>query len=272
MQLFNAVTSAIFDVILAPFGHGFVWWDLLLWPVLAGIVALLVYKKVSNQAGIADAKRRIMVHLLEVVIYRDDILGVLTSTVRALLQNARYLGYNVMPMLVMFVPMTAILVQLVANFAYKPLERGDEVLLQVTLTPDGAAHSKDVSAELPPQVAVAAGPVRTPDGEVYWRLKLLEDGDFDLKLSAAGESESKAVAVGGPARKVPVMRTNTWEAVLYPGEDALPSDSVFETIKIAAPDRDISPLPSGEGGILLWFFGASLLAGFALKDRFGVTL
>ena len=149
MQAFNAATSALFNVILAPFGHGFVWWDLIVWPVLAGVVALLVYKKVSNQRGIADAKRRIMVHLLEVVIYRDDILGVLKSTVKALAQNARYLGYNVMPMVVMFVPMTVILVQLVANFAYAPLQKGDEVLLEVTLAPDHGVSSRDVVAELP---------------------------------------------------------------------------------------------------------------------------
>ena len=272
MKLFNDLTSALFDVILAPFGHGFVWWDLLLWPVLAGVVALLVYKKVSNQAGIADAKRRIMVHLLEVVIYRDDILGVLVSTAKALFQNARYLGYNVMPMLVMFVPMTAILVQLVANYAYKPLERGDEVLLVATLSPDAAVKSKDVVATLPPEVAVAAGPVRTADGEVYWRLKLLDDGDFSVQLKAGGEEEDKAIAVGGSPRKIPVKRTNTWEAALYPGEAALPSGSAFETISITSADRDISPLPGGESGILLWFFGASLAAGFALKDRFGVTL
>ena len=30
--------------------------------------------------------------------------------------------------------------------------------------------------------------------------------------------------------------------------------------------------PDGEGGIVLWFFLASLAAGFALKNRFGVTL
>jgi hypothetical protein len=133
VQTFNAITSAVFDVILAPFGHRAMWFDLLFWPILAGVVALLIYKAVSNQAGIADAKRRITVHLLEVRLYRDDLLGVLKSTALGLAQNARYLGYNVLPMLVMFVPMTIILVQLVANYAYDPLQRGDVKLLEVDL-------------------------------------------------------------------------------------------------------------------------------------------
>jgi hypothetical protein len=69
-----------------------------------------------------------------------------------------------------------------------------------------------------------------------------------------------------------VVRTKTWEALLYPGEAALPSGSIFETIRLSAPERDLGPFPSGEGGILLWFFGASLAAGFLLRKRLGVTL
>jgi hypothetical protein len=34
----------------------------------------------------------------------------------------------------------------------------------------------------------------------------------------------------------------------------------------------LKPFPSGEGGLLLWFFGASLAAGFLLRKRLGVTL
>src|SRR5262245_42977693 len=110
---FNTVASAVFDLVLAPLGHRQAWFDLLVWPLLAGVVALLVYKRVSNQAGIARAKNGIVVHLLEVVLYRDDLPGVLVSTARAMGQNLLYLGHNLVPMLVMFVPMMAILVQLV---------------------------------------------------------------------------------------------------------------------------------------------------------------
>ena len=77
MKPFNAAMSAVFDLLLAPLGHGIAAFDLLVWPVLAGVVALLVYKHVSNQKGIARAKDRIQVHLLEIVLYKDDLIGVL---------------------------------------------------------------------------------------------------------------------------------------------------------------------------------------------------
>jgi len=272
MQTFNAITSSIFDLLLAPFGHGFAFFDLLFWPVVAGVVALVIYKAVSNQAGIAAAKRKIMVHLLEVVLYRENVLGVLGSTFRGLGQNLRYLSYNVLPMLVLIVPMTVILVQLVAHYAYAPLAKGDVQLLEVELAPDAGLTARDVSATFPPGVAVQAGPVRTADGRVFWRLQMLEDGNQAITLRAGDETEVKVVAVGDGPRKVPVLRTRTWQALLYPGEPALPSGSAFQTISLRVPERDLSPFPSGEGGILAWFFVASLVAGFLLRKRLGVTI
>ena len=33
MQAYNSISSAVFDVVMAPFGHRFAGFDLLLWPV-----------------------------------------------------------------------------------------------------------------------------------------------------------------------------------------------------------------------------------------------
>jgi hypothetical protein len=82
----------------------------------------------------------------------------------------------------------------------------------------------------------------------------------------------KGFAVGGGPRKVPVMRTKSWEALLYPAEPGMPRDSPLYSIGLDYPERPLAFFPDGEGGILLWFFVASLAAGFALKGRFGVTL
>jgi hypothetical protein len=272
MRLFNTITSAIFDVILAPLGHDRPWFDLGLWPVFAGVVALLVYKAVSNQKGIEKAKNDIQVHLLEVVLYKDDLLGVLVSTAKALGKNALYLGYNVVPMVVMFVPMTAILVQLVANYAYAPLNVGDTPLLMVKLDENSTVKPKDVSLELPEGVVQDAPPVRTSDGEIAYRLRVTAPGDYTLKLHLGDTVEEKGLSVGVGPEKVPVKRTKSWEGFLYPGEPVPAADSPLYEARIAYPDRDLSPLPSGEGGVLGWFFGFSLVAGFVLKDKFGVTL
>ena len=273
MGTFNAIFTALFDVLLAPLGHGRPWFDLLVWPVLAGVVALLVYKAISNQAGIARAKNKIQVHLLEVVLFKDDLRVVLPATAKALGQNGLYLAYNIVPMLVMFAPMTAILVQIVANYGYAPLRTGETTMLVVDLdSAVGGVAARDVKLDLPPGLSLDAPPVRTADGEVAYRLRLDAPGDHVVKIQAGGTTEEKVVSVGGEARKVSPLRTKSWEALLYPAEPVPAADSPIYSIHLDRRDQDLGPFPAGEGGILAWFFGFSLLAGFLLKDRFGVTL
>jgi len=276
MHTFNTVTSAIFDILLAPFGVGRSWspWvDIVLWSVLGGIVALLVYKKVSNQAGIARTKNEIKVHLLEIRLYKDDILGVFSSTAKIMLKNLLYLGHNMLPMVVMIVPMMAILIQLVAVYGTDPIEPGTTQLVKVTLD---AEHNDvpitEVRLELPPEVVLDAPPVRTADGQIAWRVRMEGPGDHELKLHVGDEIVIKRVAIGGEARKIPVLRTKSWEAVLYPGEDMLPADSPVAEFRTAYPTRNLGWMPGGESGILITFFVLSIAAGLALKGVFNVTL
>ncbi len=274
MALFNHLTTALFDAILAPLGHGRPWFDLVLWPVLGGITALLVIKAVSNQAGITRAKGRIQVHLLEVVLFRDDLRTVFPATAKALAYNLLYLAYNIVPMLVMIVPMTTILVQLVSHYAYAPLRVGDSVTMVVELDDAvGGVAAADVTLDLPDGVVLEAPPVRTAEGMVAWRLSAQTAGDHLLRVHAGASVEDKVLSVGGPARKVSVLRTKGWEAFLYPSEAVPASGSPIASISILnRRDAPLGPFPAGEAGILAWFFGASLLAGFLLKDRFGVTI
>ena len=38
MATWNRISSAVFALLLAPFGHRLAWFDLLLWPTLAGVL------------------------------------------------------------------------------------------------------------------------------------------------------------------------------------------------------------------------------------------
>jgi hypothetical protein len=272
MVTWNAVTSAVFDALLAPFGHEPAWFDLIVWSLLAGVLALWVYKKVSNQDAIAAAKDRIQVHVLEIRLFRHDPLRVLGSAGRALARNAVYLGHNLVPMAVLTLPMLAVLSQLVANYALEPVPEGSVQMLELQLDPRARVSPREVKLELPPGVALDAPPVRTADGQVFWRLRAEAAGDHQLVLRVGDETLRKQLAVGGPHRKLAQLRTKSWEALLYPGEPALPRGSAVETIALAYPSRDLGWLPSGELGVLAGFLFGSIAVGFALKGLFGVTL
>ena len=101
MQTYNNIANAIFDFLFAPFGHEIALFDLIVWPVIMGIGALLVYKYTSNQGAIARVKRQISMHLLEIRLFRDDIAQVLTSTLKIIAKNVIYIAHNLTPMAVM---------------------------------------------------------------------------------------------------------------------------------------------------------------------------
>ncbi len=275
MNAFNRFTSAVFDAIFAlPPSDAHPWFDLWVWPVLGGIVALIVYKYTSNQAGITRAKGRIKMHLVEIRLFNHDLLMVVQSTGKILLNNGLYLGLNIVPMLVMIVPIMSMLVQLEARYAFDPMAVGQTELLELELDDEHCTVPvTDVRLELPEGVSQVGPPVRTPDNRIYWRVKAEAPGDWVMKIHL-GEAEvvEKGLAVGGEPRKVPIMRTKSWDALLYPGEAGLPGDSGVYDVRIRYPERSLAGVPDGELGILLFFFAISLVSGYALKDVFGVVL
>ncbi len=271
MAAFLQITSRFFDVLLAPFGHRAAAFDLIVWPIAMGFVALLIVKAVSNQKSIESAKQAIAMRLLEIRLFQHDIGQVMRSTVAILWKNTLYVGNNILPMLVMTGPMLVVLTQLVANYAYAPSPSGAVDVLRVELASD--VDPKTVTLDLPAGVVLDAPPVRTADGRVFWRLRSQVDGDHLLAIRVGNETLEKVWSVGGAPRKVPEKRLRGIEAFLYPGEAAIPRSSVVERIEIGTPRvRELRFFPDGEGGILGWFFVLSLVAGFALKDVVGVTL
>jgi hypothetical protein len=272
MQAYNDLSSALFDFLLAPFGHEFAGFDLVVWPVLMGIAALQVYKYVSNQKAIARVKSQIVMHLLEIRLFSHDIAQVLKSTASIILKNTVYLGNNLIPMAVMIVPMVAVMVQLVAHYAYAPSQPGSVELLHLKLDPEASVSPRNVSLKLPKGVKLDAPPVRTGDGQVFWRLRAEATGNHVLEVTVADETFDKTWAVGGDSRKVPVKRLRSWEALLYPGETVIPSGAPVLSLELGASSRPLAYLPDGEFGILMWSMVLSVVAGFALKGVFGVTL
>ena len=278
MVTFNSVASAIVGTLLAPFGaqrDWSAWVDVLVWSLLGGVLALLVIKRFSNQKAIAKVKNEIKVHLFEVRLFQDDMLGVLAATGKVLAKNLLYVGHNLVPMVVMLVPMVAILAQLVATYAYAPLPPGSVQVVTAQLAVDANGKPllspKQVTLVTPPGVTLESQ-VRTPAGRIAWRLRLDEPGRHDLQIRLGDETVTKTLVVGGPPGRMPVMRTQGWEGVLYPAEPGLPSSSKLHTVQASYPTRDLGWMPGGEAGILGVFFVLSIVAGLALKGVFKVTI
>lgn len=276
MNAFNSISTAIFDVLLAPFGGTAVWqvWlSLIVWSSIFGLVAMVAFKYCSFQDAIASAKNQIKVHLYEIRLFKDDIIGVVVSTVKILLKNVLYLSNTLLPVAVMMAPMVAVLSQLEANYAFAPVEVGTESVLTVELDREVTdAPATVVTLDLPDGVEQTAPAVRTPDGKIAWRIKAAAPGDHVLGIDVGGTVVEKGWAVGGEPRKVPVLRTKSMWGFLYPGEAPLASDSPVYSAELSVagfargyPEREL-----GEGDIIIIFLIVSMAVGFVLMLAFGV--
>jgi hypothetical protein len=145
-------------------------------------------------------------------------------------------------------------------------------LLQVRLDPDAGISSRDVALTLPDGISLDAPPVQTADYQVFWRLRADEPGDHVLSVWVGDEVFEKGWAVGGEPRKIPLKRLRGIEAILYPAESALPAGGPVLSIELGVHSRSLGPLPEGELGIVLVVLVVSLVAGFAVKGVFGVTI
>lgn len=272
MATFNDLTSAILAPLLGWFGPWTAWVDILLWSVIAGVLALVVYKFASNQKGIERTKNDIKVHLLEIRLFQDDILGVVAATAKILVKNVLYIGHQLVPVAIMFVPFMAMVFQLVASYGNEPLPVGTRQVLKVKLDrsiTDVAA--REVTLQLPPGVVLDAPPVPVGD-EIAFRLLLEQEGDHEIGIRVGDEVVAKRLAVGGERRRAPVMRSKSWESILYPGEQSLPPSAPVYDARLAYPESDLGWMPGGGLGIMLTFVVVSIVAALALKGVFGVTL
>ena len=116
--------------------------------------------------------------------------------------------------------------------------------------------------------------MQTADHQVFWRLRAEQAGDHVLAVKVGDEVFEKGWAVGGDARKIPLKRLRGFEAILYPGEAALPvrrprCSRWSSAMHIRARS---GPSPPASSASSSWVLILSLVAGFAVKGVFGVTI
>lgn len=284
------VINSGFDAIDLALGWSGALLVVVLISLATGVLFLLMFPHVSAQGAIKTVKDKIKYNLLGIRIYQDNISNVVKSTGGTLGWNFGYLGLNVLPMLILFIPFMVIWFQMNALYAFDPLKVDDEKLLavdlkegvdptQVTLEPAAA------DADGGPGWSVVKGPVRvahTSDGhpKILWMIRANREGVFDLKIHNGSETVTKVLAVGARPRRLAKVRTaHPWanffamkDPLVYFGEPVLSKDSFVQTAVIDYPAAEIGGPFSGEMGTMLVFVIVSLVSAFALKGVFGVEI
>jgi hypothetical protein len=293
MNAVNGTLNALFDALLTPLEWAGQAAALILFSGVFGVLALLVFKQISWQAGIKLAKDKIKGHVIAIRLYQDDLVVVAKSVGSVLVRNVQYLGLNFGPFLPLAIPFVFVSAQFVVRYAYAPLPlvareadvmSGRGVLLEIELASGRAEQIRDLKVTLPPGLRAVSPLVRSKsDGRAYQEFVASDAGQHEIVLELGGVRETKLVVAGADApRAMQPRRVSSadWLAVsdpdrwpaLWPAEPAFEADSPFRVVSITYPYRDQGWLPEGEFGILLTFVLASMLFGFAALKPLGVQI
>jgi uncharacterized membrane protein (DUF106 family) len=277
MSLVNAALRPLFDLLLAPFAGLPPFVSLVVVSLVVAVFMLIVFKRTSNQAALADVKRRIHAGLFEIRLFNDDLRAILRAQNEILRTNVTYLKHSLVPMIWILPPLVLIIAQLQFHYGYEGLEAGKATLLTVDLKPEAVSDGvrPRVRLDLPPGLRAETDEVWIPaEAQLAWRIVADREGDFDLAIAVNGAAPAaKSVRVTDRTVRLSPVRVDRsfLSQLIYPAEAPLPPDAPIQAIHLEYPDREVSVLGLGMHWMIP-FFVLSIAFAFALRGRMKVTI
>jgi len=280
MEILNRILNFVFDGVLGLFAGLDPAYGLLVISVVTGVLMLSVFRFTSDQKGIKRAKNLVKAHFLAIRLYKDDISQMFSTMKNIIVSNLLYMSKSVKPMLFMLVPVGLVLIQLESRYEHRPFKVGESTVITVRQHVSGDANSASldalskISLKVPAGIKIETPALRIPgEAEVSWRIKMEQEGSFDLQINDDGREFQKRVYVSNALTALsPSKDRKSFSASLFsPAEPSLPADAPVESIMLTYPKRDLSLWGFGFHW-LIGFFVLSLIAGFALKGVFKVEI
>ncbi len=275
MNTLNAVLSKLTYLVLAPFATLPAQVALIVISVVAGILAAIAFRYVSNQAALKRVADQVRANMLAMRLFKDDLRSIFRAQLGLFKASGLRLWYSLPPMVVLIIPFVLLLAQLAMWYEFRPAAPGEATLVEVQLTPEAWADPS-LSLVAPDVIADEQAVRNSHDHTVTWRLRpraaavgrdplLLQ---FVLGGQTVAEKQFAVSDTGGTNQLVFVSPlradTNFWDRLLYPGEPAFGPDSPIQRIAIRYESRTNTLF----GLAIPWwltFFIVSILAALALK-------
>jgi hypothetical protein len=249
-------------------------WSLTAIAIASGFGMLWVFARFSNRERIRFAQRKIRANLYAFRLFADEPRLIFRAQKQLLLWNARYLGLMLGPSVIMFVPVTILLVQLEAVYGRRPLTAGESAIVIAQF--DNRADLRTAAPSLAGQgIMVETLAVRIPsEGQACWRVRAASNAasaaSAHVLLRVPGAAMSKTVQIGSGLRYISARRVSSllyWPQ--YPAEARLPNTGI-RWIGISYPHAAIDVFGFGVDW-LVWFCAVSLFTMLAFHKRFNVS-
>ena len=269
----NVVTNAIGGLLLAPVAAVSGWGSITVISAVLGVLLLVIFKYTSNQMAIGRVRDDIKANLLAVKLFKDSISVTFRSQARVFAGSFKLLFYAIVPMLVMIVPVCLILAQMGMWYQARPLRPSDEPVIVKLKLNNNLDTLPQVTLESLPAARTMIGPVRVfSKKEIYWKIKPIEDGNYNLIFHVGDRRYEKQLAIGDGFMRLSPKRPGPdfSDILLYPLERPFAPDSPVYSISIDYPERDSRI--SGTNWWIVYFFIASMIFAFIFKPLLKVRI
>lgn len=285
MNALNRMTTRVFDVLMTPFellGNEIA---LILVSGLFGIVALLIFKQISWQKGIKNAKDKIKGDMIAIRIYQDDLVVVGSSVVKVFFRNFHYLALNFLPILPLMLPFVLVMAQLVVRYGFAPIPvqdptvavlPGEGTMLEVYAADGRHAEIAGMRIDLPAGLKALSPPaVNAADGVCFQEVIATQPGEWEIlfEFEDGTRAVKKVVTGEEPVRVMqPERVSDFWTAWLWPAEDTFPSTCPIDRVTLTYPDQELKWLPDGPFCIIIVFFVSSMAFGALILKPLGIQI
>lgn len=246
---------------------------------LTSILILLVFRVTSNRASVRRKKDRLLARVLELALFKDDIVVNLGAFKRVMAANLSYLAELIKPLCLNVLIFVLILPQVSAWFGAHPLRPGEAVILTARFLEEFPVMEQAVSLEPSAAIAVETDAVRIPSkNEISWRIRAdrsrqERSGNSWIDVNINGEKIRKEVTISRTLAQTSRIRLprGFWNELKNPAEPPLPQDSPLASIEVRYPQHEfaLGKLPLNWTGA---FIVLTLLFGFLLKKPLGVVI
>jgi hypothetical protein len=269
----NIAANGLGRLLLAPIGVLPGWLSATAAAAVTGVLLLAVFKYTSNQRAIKRVRDDINAHLLALKLFKESARVSLRAQGRILVGAFRLFLLAVVPMLVMAVPVTLLLGQLVLWYQARPLRVGEDAVIALKLSGATATAWPFVALHRTDAVWVEAGPVHIlSQRTICWRVKARQNGCHRLVFDVGGQTIVKELAVGDGFMRVSQQRPgwNWSDILLNPWEEPFRPDSSVRSIEISYPRR--SSWTSGTDTWVIYWFVVSMVAAICFRRVLNVNI
>ena len=273
IYFFSQMVTKMFDILVVPFGDNRML-ALSALSFLTGVGLIFVFKAVSNQRRIKEARDKFKAYILEMRIYQDNIVLIHKALFKALGTNLTYLRVSLVPILVMVAVVFVVFVQLDERYGRRHLDSADRALLAVSLKDGLDPMTAQFQLRADDGLIVDSPPVRSSaQGKIYWRIRASEPGTHRLHVNVYDKTYSfpvRAELSNGPIGHV---RSNgsVFSPLLYPSLPRLAKNSPVKAVELHYPTADY-PLLLWRTHWLVVFIVFSLLGALIPKLLFGIQI